>query len=289
MKIDLCIFSSRESISVLHKTISNALYNLQDTHYDFLINVLINGNPTLYNSIRNLFRDSRVNFHYLEIADKASAWNYHIHNLASEQRHSIYIDGYVLINSASVVAMLNNVVENCLLGTTGVPSSIFSMTRLQPEKAKFGFHGNCCVISRSAIEKFQNRNIRIPIYMYRVDGFVGAVLSFGFNQFENDWLPECFCPVTLNATWKVQRNYLNIFKEIKVRVNRKKNQAKGEFENAAITFALLKLNCSFEKLPSDIYSLIRMFRNDCPEEYEKIKNKSDLHKKCSDSIESAFL
>lgn len=81
----------------------------------------------------------------------------------------------------------------------------------------------------------------------------------------------------------------HLFKEIKASVNRKKNQAKGEFQNAAITFALLKLNCSFEKLPTDIYSLIRLFRNDSLEEYEKIKNKSELHKKSSDSLESTFL
>ncbi len=281
---EVCIFSSRESLGVLKRTIENAHSCSSSSGEDFVIHVIVNGNRELFESVQGLFNFTNVSFYFLNVSDKGVAWNFHIQNLATGTCHCIYLDGYVLINSHTITTMIKHVNANGFLGTTGVPPSLFKPLFNGRNKSQYWFHGNCCLISKFAILQFKERKITIPKNMYRVDGFVGAVLSFGLNQLENEWRPDKFCPVTFDASWTVQRNFFNPIKELKTRYRRKMNQIKGEFENCSITFSILKLRVSFEDLPNDIYEIIKILEVSDPVMFDSLKKRSIFHRKFADFL-----
>lgn len=279
--VNLVIFASRESAETLHRTLSCAVNAVTEGSS---IDVLINGNELLAGEAQHWVGR---NFASLEpcpriwsisASDKGNAWNRHIHDIWQGDRHAIYVDGYVRINPAAIEDMMETLSHDGVLGTSAMPSTGPSARHLRNTmREQGGFHGNLCAISSTALHLMQNRNIRIPIGMYRVDSIMGAFLSFGLDNTENAWNPFKFIPLSPTATWECDAKKWYRPGDVLAWYKRRKRQAKGRIENAAVRYHLAELKCLPEALPGNVRELFRAWRKARPDEVLKVGGSANSH------------
>lgn len=282
--INLVIFSSRESIATLSSSLLSAT---QAAPAGTRIDILVNGNKELADQIyhwqkHNIEEDEfKIKVWYIPFADKGNAWNQHIHHIWQGDLDAVYIDGYVQVRNNSITPLSQTLKQNTYsLGTCGMPTVGLSAKKLQDEmKIKGGFHGNLCAIKSEALQKIKDRNINIPLGIYRVDGLMGAFLSFGLDNTLHPWNPHYFVPLTTDATWVCDEKKWYRPKDLLAWKKRRDRQARGDIENAAIKYHLTKLKCSFEALPKDVASLVAVWTETCPEEARSMTNQSSRHRK----------
>lgn len=278
--LTIAIFFCREDFATLTKIVNHTIDSLKNAGISFEIDAIINGNEQLSAELSKFkHKFSLVNFYSIQTADKGNAWNEHIHNVWRGTGHVLYIDGYVLIDAISVQKMLCTAEKEDVLGTSGMPSTGLGSALLRRTmKATGGFHGNCCMLTDRALAIIKRKGIRLPRRMYRVDGLMGAFLSFGLNPTEVAWSPERFIPITIDASWSLHKTLSTRLAIFKLWWHRKFRQAKGDFENKAITFYLRDLHCNLEKLPEDIFSMIEHWMKIKNEEYLLLARKSFFHR-----------
>ncbi len=281
--VNLVIFCSRESVAVLSITLLAALRAAPDNS---VIDILVNGNKELASQMFVLSkgmanRKSSVRVWYIPFADKGNAWNQHVHEIWQGCLDAIYIDGYVRVAENSIRSLSRSLAASAqYLGASGVPSVGWSAKTLRKQMdMKGGFHGNLCAITSEALERIKDRGIRIPIGMYRVDGLMGAFLSFGLNPNSHAWNPLKFIAVVPDATWQCDRKKWYRLQDILAWGNRRYRQARGDIENSAIKYHLTFLKCQLEELPSNVTSLVAAWAGSCPSEAQALITRSPRHRK----------
>lgn len=286
--VNLVIFSSREDVSTIARTISSALKSVP---IGSIIDVIVNGNKQLAEQIdlwamRNIEAVDELNIYHIPFADKGNAWNQHIHNIWQQNMNAIYIDGYVLVSRDAICALTRTLeCDANALGTSGVPTVGSSAKLLNHRmREEGGFHGNLCAIKSKTLEQFRKRGIFIPIGMYRVDSIMGAFLSFNLDNINCTWNPHKYIPLTLTASWECEKKKWYKLKDVVAWIKRKSRQAQGDFENSAVKYHLTRLKCSFEELPSDVRGLVNTWLDSCPEEVLSLRRSSSRHKKAMENI-----
>lgn len=288
LKINLVIFASRENLETLIRTVSSALNNAPQ---QAIIDIIINGNSNLASQLSEwLLQQSKpeqdVNIWHIPQADKANAWNQHIHSIWRGLSHSIYIDGYVRVSKVSINEIVNTLNSNPdAIGSSGIPTCGFSSKKLQKSMIKDGgFHGNLCSLKNDALSIFKKRKIKIPVGMYRVDSIVGAFLSFNLDNISNQWNPKKYIPVSYNASWDIDDKKFYRLKDIKSWFKRRQRQTQGEIENLAVKYHLTIEKVPLEKMPGDLNSLYNSWKKN-DQRYLDISNSfSSRHKKAVNTI-----
>lgn len=264
--VNLAIFSSRESSAELAKTIDSAI---AAAPVNSVIDILINGNPALSRAIvSHLSKDDLQPCHTIRVwhipaADKANAWNQHIHSICDLDRDCFYIDGYVQLKRDAITKIQETLASHPgALGSSGAPSTGWSAKAITATmKADGGFHGNLCAITANALAQMRKAGIRIPIGMYRVDALMGAFLSFGLANTNRRWSPKEHVPVTLDATWHCRSKKWYSLQDINAWLSRRERQIRGKVENAAIKQLLVHEGIRLEDIPRDVAQLSRNWVN----------------------------
>ena len=267
--VNLVIFASRESVKDLAEAFEHAKQGL---HPGSFIDVLINGNEELathfvgWFSNKSLNDDVKCRIWSLEVADKANAWNQHIHEIWHQGLDAIYVDGYARVTSNAVSSLLKTMKSNAeVLGSSGVPTVGRSAKSIaKTMEIEGGFHGNLCAIRSTAMAEMRKRKIRIPVGMYRVDAIMGAFLSFGLKNDTRIWEPKRYIPVTFDATWNIESKKWYRPQDIIAWHRRSMRQSRGKVENAAVKYHLTVENTAFEHLPEDIGQLFNRWKSACP-------------------------
>lgn len=284
----VAIFSSRESPDVLARTIL-AVYAASDE--SVCVDVLVNGNGELASQIASLvealpdYENRRTRIWSIGMGDKANAWNQYFHSIWSDEELVFFIDGYVSLLTDSLQLLGEAVLsDGVALGGSGVPSTGRSAKQHAKEMlAQGGFHGNLCCIRGSAIASLKDRNFRIPIGLYRVDGLVGSVLSFGLDP-NNNWdrnriyVHPRATWITPPKQWWRPRDWIDSHK-------RRLRQARGLLENAAIKDHLAVRKLPPETLPESAFQLINEWMKRRPEDLDRLLKKHPLARRALATIE----
>jgi len=279
--VNFVIFASREEVHELQRTI---LFAFKSTPECSVIDVVINGNPLLAEGIYFFVsktiqsRTKKTRIWNISVADKANAWNQHVHTIWPDGYDSIYVDGYVRVSKNAIVSLCSTCFDNVeCLGTSAVPVVGRSSNILQRKmREEGGFHGNFCMIKAGAISEMRNRGITIPVGVYRVDSIMGAFLSFGLDNINKKWEPKRYIPVSLEASWDCDEKKWYRLKDIIAWRNRRFRQARGDIENAAFKYFMTKIKIKPEGLPKDIKSMVVSWSEACPEEAFNISNRNRL-------------
>ena len=280
--VNLVIFASREDLATITRTLLSAISAVP---HSSIIDIIVNGNLHLAEAIHSFCshgiagESKQVNVWQIATADKANAWNQHIHDIWRGDIDSIYIDGYVRIEKNSISSISRTLSSSqSVIGTSGVPTAGVSAKQQRLKIKKHGgFHGNLCAIKASALSEIRRRKIHIPNGMYRVDSTMGAFLSFGLDNTINEWSPSTFIPFTAEASWELDKRKWYRFKDIIAWHHRRRRQARGDIENAAIKFHLNNMQLLPESLPKDIRSLVINWGSRCPRDSRRIVNSSRRH------------
>lgn len=265
--VNIAILSSRESLDVLVSTVQSAV---KAVPMNSIVDVVINGNNEnakyIVQALNVLdgYESIKIFIWFISKADKENAWNTHIHQIwRSNDQFAIYIDGYVKVDSVSIDAICNAMSKQGALGGTGLPSIGRSAKAQRDEMVKNGgFHGNFCGLTQRAMEIIRANGIRIPIGMYRVDSVMGAYLSFGLDNINNEWRPKEYIKIASDATWQVEKKHWYKIKDIVAAIKRKKRQAKGGIENLAIKYYLVNMGIPIQDIPVSIEQIISRWHLD---------------------------
>tara|TARA_R110000782_G_scaffold107224_1_gene195633 strand:+ start:888 stop:1889 length:1002 start_codon:yes stop_codon:yes gene_type:complete len=280
--VNLVVFASRESFITITNTLSCALRAIPEGSR---VDVLINGikelaYQTYHWATRNMPANRQLKTWNIPVGDKGNAWNQHIHKIWQGDMNTIYIDGYVRVTKDAISALSRTLAcRASSLGTSGLPTIGASAGKLRRKMQKEGgFHGNLCSIKSVALEQIRNRNIRIPLGMYRVDGLMGAFLSFGLDNTLHTWDPFRFIPHTIGASWVCDDKKWYHIRNIFAWKNRRDRQARGDIENAAIKYHLTELKCLPEALPENISSLVSVWSHSNPIDAYTLTDQSSRHR-----------
>ncbi|MBK7646012.1 MAG: hypothetical protein IPJ12_02250 [Betaproteobacteria bacterium] len=266
---------------MLELTVKHAILAIPD---DSIIDIVINGNESNVErfverlALVKIYRPIEIYVWSIKLADKGNAWNTHIHKIWRDNGLDVvYIDGYVRVDPSSIDSICRSMLLPEALGSSGLPSIGKSAKAIRKEMLKNGgFHGNFCGISHRAMKVIKTKDIRIPIGMYRVDSIMGAFLSFGLDNVTNPWLPKKYIPIAIDATWHVDEKRWFRVKDILAFFKRKRRQAKGIIENAALKYHLVILKIPLNELPRHINQIISRWYLDNEDGAKTAINESKL-------------
>lgn len=260
--VNLVIFSSRESSAELVKTLHAAIAAAPDNS---VIDILINGNIALSRGIASVLSTDdfqpcqTIRVWHIPAADKANAWNQHIHSISDKDLDCVYIDGYVQPKPDAITKLQETLASHPgALGSSGAPSTGWSAKAITATmQSDGGFHGNLCAITANALAQIRKTGIRLPLGMYRVDALMGAFLSFGLANTNRTWSPKEHVPVTFDATWHCRSKKWYSLQDINAWLSRRERQIRGKVENAAIKQLLVHEGIRLEDIPRDVAQLSR--------------------------------
>jgi len=286
------VFSARESADVLSRTVCSVLaYARPETR----VEILVNGNPPLSQAIAlrlpDLLADAalaNVRLWDIAMADKANAWNQHIHHIWPDQGNAFYIDGYVRLLPDSLRLLRNRIAASPeALGGTGTPSvARTAMRQRELMLREGGLHGNFCVIKETALRAMKTRGIRLPVGIYRTDSTIGAYLSFGLDPGAYQWDPHKFIAIEPSATWVTDKKHWWRVSDVKSTLNRKKRQAQGDFENRSVRYHLSTLRMRPEHLPRTVGELVESWLAACAPEAQDAVRRSFFGKQALSILRS---
>lgn len=265
----IVIFVARETIDVLMQSVRAASIAGQGRAN---IDVMVNGNPELAHELAGRLAQGPVvpnapvvNVWSIAQGDKANAWNQYIHGIWSGQSIAFFIDGYVRLNPDAVELLGDAITADpSFLGGTGIPCVGRSAQALRASMVQHGgFHGNFCCVTRQVIEQLRDRHIELPFGLYRVDGLIGALLSFGLDPINNEWNPHRVL-VHPTASWQTNVKHWWRFNDLKDALKRMFRQTRGLLENKAVTHHFLVRKLSPEQLPASASSLVLGWAERCP-------------------------
>lgn len=256
------------------------------------VDVLVNGNRLLAEEAARVFRSSGgaaeelVRVWHIPRGDKANAWNQHIHQIWNGEALAFYVDGYVSLAPDAIAKLCNAMQQNPeALAGSGVPSVGRSSQQLRKEMLTLGgMHGNLCCIRDSALVAIRQRNIRIPLGLYRTDSTIGAMLSFGLNPAENDWNPRGFIALAPDATWQTDQKKWWRWADLWATRKRRDRQAQGQLENRAVRDHLAIRQLPPEAMPETGVELVLQWVERCPDDAAELQRTSLLVKRALERL-----
>lgn len=290
--VNVAIFASRETPDALVKTV---VATLKAAGQCACVDVLVNGNRLLADHAASAFRSGGqatqdlVRVWYIPRGDKANAWNQHMHHIWDGAELAFYVDGYVAL-APDAISNLSSAMRRHpeALAGSGVPSVGRGSQQLRKEMLTLGgMHGNLCCIRDSALRAIRQRNIRIPLGLYRTDSTIGAMLSFGLNPVQNEWNPLRFIALAPDATWQTQPKKWWRLKDLWATYKRRDRQAQGQLENRAVRDHLAVRQLSPEELPSTGAELVLQWATRRPEEAAEVLRSSPRVKRALDRLKAS--
>lgn len=206
----------------------------------FQCTVIINGSSdnTLKKIINSqIYKNRDYRIYTIAYPDKSNAWNAFIHEIRPSARTFFFVDAYVFVKPNSFRLLADALKRNKQCNAaTAVPTVGRSARRLTHDLISGGgIHGGLHALSRPFVERICAHGHRLPIGLYRGDGLIGAMAMRDLDAVGQQWCPDRVAVVP-EATW--DQRTLSVFRlqDLARQYNRMVQQARGEFENAAIKF-----------------------------------------------------
>jgi hypothetical protein len=205
----IVLFSSRESSDTLSKSIEAALGASRNA--PTVLDVVVNGNRSAADGIAQLLDSltagdqgeaKLVRTWYLDVADKAHAWNTYVHAIWPGSDVAFFLDGYVRVRPDSLSLLAEGLQTSPrMLAASGVPTVGRTATRVKNDMLREGaIHGNMYALRQDVLRQLRLRGIRLPIGLYGYDALIGAFICFGLDPVGNQW--DCGrILVHAQATW----------------------------------------------------------------------------------------
>jgi len=271
----LAIFAARESVVDLRASVKAAI---AAAHAPLVIDVLINGNPTLAADFAKSFPGAvditgevEVRIWFLPFGDKAHAWNDYLHRIWSGEPLAFFMDGYVRPRPDSIGLLGAAVLADAVaLGGSGVPNVGRTSKQLRGDMlAAGGIHGNFCCIKGAVIQQLKDRKIRLPVGLYRADGLVGALLTFGLDRQRHKWEPKRVL-IHPDVTWDNGHKHWWNIDHLQSQFKRAIRQYRGVIENCAIRNHFTQKALTPEELPARVDQLVVAWAANSPAEYRRL-------------------
>ncbi|MBT3067034.1 hypothetical protein [Rhodoferax sp. U11-2br] len=292
------IFACRESLSQLRQTLDSAKVSAASCA---VVHVLVNGNQALASALAQDLTQRQlsaakneggpdIQVWSIPLADKANAWNQYIHRIWNGEEIAFFVDGYVRLNPDAVDLLGHAVAANAqALAGTGVPTMGRSAKALRENMiVNTGYHGNFCCIKGSTIQRLRDKEIRIPLGLYRTDSLMGAILCYALEPGNHAW-EDYRIHVHPTASWGIDAAKWWRWRDVRAAVNRHFRQVRGKLENAALADHLAKRQCSPAKLPSTARELVLEWAMRHPNDFKRIARKNILARQALASFQSTGL
>jgi hypothetical protein len=281
----VALIASRESVDVLLGTIE-ALR--QAAFEPTLIDVVINGNPALARALSDALAAAEpaaqaplpVRVWSIALGDKSHAWNEYVHRIWPAAQHAVFVDGYVRV-AADSLRRLQHMASATpqALGVAAVPSCGPSAPALRQAMLQHGgLHGNLYALPARTMEALRARGVRLPVGLYRGDGVLGAVLSFGMDPACNPWSPKQYIAVAADATWSLAAEADGSISRLKTWIKRRMRQAQGDLENRAVSDLFARQHKPPESLPATVVELVRTWVQSRPADFARLVRFSPLRR-----------
>ena len=279
----VAIFACRESLPQLLRTLEAARVSASACA---VIHVLVNGNPALANALAGELTQRpfgapkqgsgpALKVWSIALADKANAWNQFIHQLWAGEAMAFFIDGYVRLN-ADAVELLGSAVEANAqaLGGTGVPTMGRSAKALRKNMiVNTGYHGNFCCIKGDTLRQMRDKQIRLPVGLYRTDSLMGAILCYGLDPGNHIW-EDHRIHVHPTASWQIDPAKWWRVRDLRAYLKRYFRQVRGKIENAAFADHLANRRCSPATLPATAQEMVRDWVGRCRDEAQAMTQRN---------------
>jgi hypothetical protein len=264
----VAIIAARESIATLSRCIGAALTACAG--HDAIVDVVINGNPDLAQEAADLAASGAfacgagtLRIWSTPAGDKAHAWNQYVHHIWPGSEIAFFLDGYAEARPDAFEVLRRRLAETPdALGATGVPTSGRSAARQRALMlSEGGFHGNMHALCGSALHTMREKNIRLPLGLYRTDSLIGAALLFKLAPEDDRWDTSRIV-VADEATWDVPGLSALTLHNIKSQAKRLLRQAQGDLENRAVREHLTVQRRPLEQLPGTVNELVNGWRRE---------------------------
>jgi len=255
--------ASRESPAVLGETLARCIKAARLQNAPVLINILVNGNPELFDQIvdsssticAHASETTDVNICHFERGDKSSTINEYIYSFYDTAHLHILIDGYVWVHPDTLSKIAQAYASDPFLAATGVPSQGRSAKKVREQMLREGgLHGNMCILANESLKRMVSHSFKVPAFLYRSDGLLGAIINFNFSPASNAWNAKAV-RVIPELTWSIPRNPLFHPKALIAYFKRRLRQLQGDIENRAIKRLLAQQKIAIAGLPDTTYAL----------------------------------
>ncbi|HQT68293.1 MAG TPA: hypothetical protein PLC74_11910, partial [Acetobacteraceae bacterium] len=201
------------------------------------INVILNG--TTDDSISTLqhttLSHAKMTVYYLGIADKANAINQYIYKLRNKAHFYISMDAYATIAPGSLSAFRDAFEMNSDAHiVSAVPlrgRSAETVTRMSLQGGVV--NGQCYGMRGHFVDHVVAAGIRLPQYLYRVDGLLGSIAAHNTDPLRNPWDNRRII-ASKDAKFSIVPLSIFSFRDILRQFKREIKQSRGFLENQAI-------------------------------------------------------
>jgi len=269
----VAVLSSRESWEELRACI-NAVLASQGP--PCCLEVVVNGNPGLAEVAAQRLREEsatphRIRIWSIEMGDKANAFNTLVHSLAAKEQGCFFLDGYVQVQPGAFQQMVEALhTQPSCLAVAAVPTMGRSASKMRETMiAGGGLHGNLFALAAKTMTTLGERDIRIPVGMYRTDATLGAMLSFGLDPALHEWNTLKHICVASQATWSVPPSEWFNAQHLLQRWRRLRRQARGHLENMAVRHHLAVCRRRPEFLGRHIVDVVATWRREAPADFKR--------------------
>lgn len=238
----IVVFSSRESIAQLRRTVASCINTIHDV--PATIDIVINGNVELAQGLC-LYLESDIKAHsctdtktrvwHLGIPDKAHAWNAYIYHIWPNATHTLFVDGYCEIFPNCFDLLSNALFENpsatAAAGVATVGMTARKQTQFQSRIR--GINGGLHCLTIEAMLGVREAGFRLPRGLYRTDATLESILKFSFDPSKNHFDSSKVVVETRATYWRrslVPWNLNDLFTHFR----RMLRQAQGDFEQQAV-------------------------------------------------------
>ena len=274
MKWVVVIFASRESIHVLNETITAAQIAACGTA---TLEVVINGNAVLAAELKTrLMRlenecvaQTQIRVWSITVGDKSNAWNQYVHQIWSGEEIIFFVDGYVTLTPDAIQMLGDSVaVDERALGGSGMPSVGRSADQTrQALSSESGLHGNFCCIKGGTLLRMVERQIKLPMGLYRMDSLLGAILCYDLDPGSNVW-EDYRIVVNPKAVWQTPSKRWWRARDVNDYIKRVFRQAQGDLEKRAYRDHLAFRRLKSELMPATARELVVEWADRCPSDFK---------------------
>lgn len=200
---------------------------------------------------------------YINVGDKAHAWNQYLQIIWSRSDVAFFVDGYARVAPTAFVLLADSLMrsEGHLAGT-GVPTVGRTARSQRESMLRYGgIHGNLFALKGTTMERLRGIGFRLPLGLYRTDSTIGAVLSFNLDPLSWHWNPKERIFVHPEVTWAIDQKSVLSLSDLSTFWNRRIRQGQGILENLAIRDFLAVQKRSPADLPNTAASLVAEWVN----------------------------
>ncbi|MCD0423659.1 hypothetical protein LOC51_41150 [Rubrivivax sp. JA1024] len=235
--------------------------------------VLVNGNAELAAAVSAALAAApagsgplQLRVWSLALGDKAHCWNEYVHRLWPGTGTTFFIDGYVRVRPDALQALEAALAaEPQALAAAGLPSTGRGAAALRAAmEREGGLHGNLHALRADTLHALRHMGLRLPLGVYRTDGIVGAVLSFGLDPARHDWEPRRHIALARDASWDTEPQRWWRWQDLRTQWRRLDRQAQGVLENRAVSDWLARHRRPAQALPATVERLVSLWAAEDP-------------------------